>query len=277
VRVSSIDDTDASPRFVAARFSAHGDRPAVLESVRAVACAGAMPIAIATAVAFGERADAPALIALLERVVAVTEAAAELGVAVIWIQSENGDQSVVTFGLTRQAERLTPPFPGGAGERLVFLGETATEIAGSRFLPAVHGSPAGAVLATDYARERKLHEVLQTLTRARVITAAHSVSAGGLLVAVCGMLLAGETPMGARLDVTSLGGTRADALLFGETQGRAIVAVAADRVGTVLSEAHMHGVPAALIGEVVAEPLLELKTRSLATEWRVAELQAAWG
>lgn len=276
VRVSSDADADQSARWVAARFPARGNHAAVLESVRATACAGAAPVAIAAVVALGNRTDMPAAIALLERLVAVTEAAVELGVAVAWIQAAAGNESVVSFGRIQREGQMTQPFPSGAGERLVFLGETATDIGGSRYLSAVHGLQAGAEATADYAREKRLHDVMQTLAKARVITAAHSVSAGGLLVAVCGMLLGGEKSFGARLDLTSLGGTRADALLFGETHGCAVVAVAADRVGTVISEAHMHGVSAALIGEVAAEPLLELKTRSLATEWRVAELQAAW-
>ena len=64
-------------------------------------------------------------------------------------------------------------------------------------------------------------------------------------------------------------------MLFGESQGRVLVAVAAGRVGTVLTEAQIRGVPAVLIGEVADAPTLSLKTRSLATEWSIAALRAA--
>lgn len=55
------------------------------------------------------------------------------------------------------------------------------------------------------------------------------------------------------------------------------MAVAASRVGTVLTEAQIRGVPAVLVGEVTETATLNLKTRSLATEWSVADLRATAG
>jgi len=130
----------------------------------------------------------------------------------------------------------------------------------------------GEAPAIDCAMERKMQDALLALSAAGVIASAREVSAGGLMVAVWAMLAASERPLGVRLDLTSLAGGRADALLFGESQSRVVVAVSADRVGTVLSEAHMRGVSAALIGEVTSDAVFGLKTRSLATEWPLAEL-----
>lgn len=160
-----------------------------------------------------------------------------------------------------------------AGEKLILLGETEGAIGGSRYLKAIHELCAGAPASVDFAREKKLRDAIAALVGAGVASAARSVSDGGLLVAACRLLFAHERTSGAVVDVTSLGGTRADALLFGEGAGRAIIAVAPARIGTALSEAHMRGVSAVVIGEVNDRPKVELKTRSLATDWAVEELR----
>jgi len=259
---------------------AKGGAAAVVESLRGLACVGAKARALAVDVMWPN----PSNEAILKRVQGALCAAAEATRAldvrledVSISAAADGVGEAVAVGEAPEGVTLLGSFARGAGERLVFLGETPKEIGGSRFLEAVHGLPMETGGAVDWSAEKRLHEVLRTLIAAGVITAARGVGEGGLMTAVCGMLLGGERTWGARLDLTPLGGTRADALLFGEGGARAIVEVGADRVGTVISEAHMHGVPAALIGEVTAEDLLDLKTRSLATAWKVAELAKVWG
>lgn len=263
--------------FVVAK--ANGGAAAVVESLRGLACVGAKARSLAVDVAWPN----PSNEAILKRVGGALCAAAEASRALGLTLEDVGIRDaadvvgeVVAIGEAPEGVPLLGSFARGAGERLVFLGETPKEVGGSRFLEAVHGLPAEAGVAAEWSAEKRLHTVLRTLTAARVITAARGIGEGGLMTAVCGMLLGGERTWGARLDLTPLGGTRADALLFGEGGSRAIVEVAADRVGTVISEAHMNGVPAALIGEVTAEDLLDLKTRSLATTWKVAELAKVW-
>lgn len=258
---------------------ATGDAAAVIESLRGLACVGAKPVALALHVAWPNPSSADDL-ERVRRMLCTAAAARELGArleSVAIDERGQGAGEAIAVGEFKAGGSLVSSFARGAGARLVFLGETPSEIGGSRFLEAVHGVDGGPAPLAELAAEKRLHDVLRTLISARVITAGRGVGEGGLMTAVCGMLLGGEQAWGARLDVTPLGGARADALLFGEGGSRAIVEVASDRVGTVISEAHMHGVPAALIGEVTNEGVLELKTRSLATQWVVGELRKAWG
>lgn len=269
------------------RFRRHdagrGTLIAVAECLRALACRGASALVTGAEITFPNPCRCDDLRAVDETLKAVASARAFFSLP--------GTMAVASAGATRGGKDHPPrsvvwaiggsdadrPATGlrvrGVGERLIFLGEAPMELGGSQYLRAVHGLTVGDVPALDLSAEKKLQSVLLTLIRAGIVSAAASVAAGGVMAAVCEMLFADGRTFGAKLDLTPLGGARADALLFGESQGRVIIAVAPERVGTVLSEAHMRGVSAALIGEVTAEPTLGLKTRSLETQWAVAELR----
>ncbi len=109
-----------------------------------------------------------------------------------------------------------------------------------------------------------------------MVKSAHDCSEGGLAVALAesciSQQIARETPrlIGAQVDLTALAWSstrrlprrrlRLDALLFGETQGRIVISVAARRMPVkVLAQAKILGVTAARIGTVGGEAL-QIKT-----------------
>lgn len=257
-----------------------GSIVAAVESLRELACRGASPLGIAQNISIGIPTTAESFRGLIASVRGLAEFSASLKIGSLGGSIRSVDRTTVidvaAIGVIEHA-RTVEPFVNAPGSRLVFLGEAPSEIGGSEYLRAVHGLSVGDAPAVNFGTEQKLHDVLNTLVKAGIVTAARDVSAGGLLSAICAMLLGGEKPYGASLDLTTLGGARADALLFGESQGRVVITVPGERVGTVLSEAHMRGVSAALIGEVTDRSALVLKTRSLETEWSLAALIAAAG
>ena len=73
--------------------------------------------------------------------------------------------------------------------------------------------------------EQTLQDFLIAQIEKGKISAAHDISEGGLLVCLAEMLFDGDG-LGASLSTSELGKSgRLDALLFGESQGRALVAV----------------------------------------------------
>jgi len=267
-------------RFCSLNFN-RGALIAALEAARSLVCAGANPMAMSLGFALSSRATIENFLELRETVRGLTDAAKFFRVPVARIDfsfrnksAEHASDPIVTVAMAGaiQTEQHALIQSARVGDKLMLLGGTPTEIGGSLFLAVVHRVKTGDAPATDLSSEKKLHDALIALIRAGIISSALQVAEGGLMATVCTILFANDPALGARLDLTSLGGSRADALLFGESQGRVIVAVAAGRVGTVLSEAHMRGVSAVLIGEVTDEATLGLKTRSLATEWPIAEL-----
>jgi len=90
------------------------------------------------------------------------------------------------------------------------------------------------------------------------------------------MLFAKDQTFGVKLDLTNISGGRNDSLLFGESQGCILLAVKNAVLGRVISESHMQGVCAAVIGEVTTDGTLSLKTRSVSLSWNTTDLRRVW-
>jgi phosphoribosylformylglycinamidine synthase len=89
-------------------------------------------------------------------------------------------------------------------------------------------------------------------------------------------MLFGLVGLGAVVDLSGLPSPRQDALLFGESQGRALVSAAPADEPAVLAAAAAAGVPADSIGEVTADGALTVKTARGPLEWAVSGLRAGW-
>lgn len=286
-RAGALDERTVLVHDVARAVGSMPDRSvriAIAESLRTAACMGALPRGFGVRFALASGLQVNGMIRWRDAVRAMREAADALGVGLLDfdVAAVDAASMPVTIGVSAvgtlpDGQSLTPAVISGPGQSLVLLGEAPNEIAGSRFVEVFHGLVSNDEPEIDLSAEKRLHKALLALVSAGVVTAARPLAAGGLLVAVTRMLLANERTFGARLDLMPLGGSRADALVFGESQSRAVVAVASERVGTLLAESHMRGVPAALLGEVTDGETLALKTRSMTGEWPLAELRAAAG
>jgi phosphoribosylformylglycinamidine synthase len=157
------------------------------------------------------------------------------------------------------------------GHRLYLLGETRDERGGS-LLHALEGRTDGAPPTLPVgilARYRALHAAM----RRDLVAACHDCSEGGLAVALAEMCIGGR--LGARVDVAPLGDLPAAALLFGESNGRLLCAVAPGDAADF--EAALAGHPLFALGEVTGDDALSLlrnKTPLLALP--VEEMVRAW-
>jgi len=171
---------------------------------------------------------------------------------------------------TRQAAR-------SAGEKIILVGLAPNELGGSQYLGVVHGLNTGDAPECDLVGAQKLHNAVRTLIKAGLVRGANALSEGGLLCCVAEMLFTPDHTFGATLELAALQGTRLDALLFGESQNRALVIVSADRIGSVLTEAHLRGVSAAVIGEVTAGAQFIVRGATEdAVVWEIAALRQGW-
>ncbi|HXS69272.1 MAG TPA: AIR synthase-related protein, partial [Candidatus Polarisedimenticolia bacterium] len=130
-------------------------------------------------------------------------------------------------------------------------------------------------------KEKELHLALRALIHSGVVKSAHDCSDGGLAVALAescmSQLIARETPrfIGAEVDLSTIKDVRLDALLFGETQARVVISVAALNTGKVLAQAKILGVPATVIGKV-GGTTLQIKSGEQSFSASVAELHDGW-
>ena len=146
--------------------------------------------------------------------------------------------------------------------RLWLIGGTKTEahIGQSLWLRELQRRQDGPPPSVDLAKERKAGEIIQQAVSGGLVTAVHDVSDGGLLVAIAEMALAGG--IGAVVDPNWIGDWKGStfvtdtdqtkrtvaAELFGEDQGRYIVAVADPEDYRIIEAAKEAGVPTAWLG-----------------------------
>jgi len=136
-----------------------------------------------------------------------------------------------------------------AGDAIVLLGRNTAELGGSEYLKVIHGRVAGDAPAVSLEGETALQTALLSMIRAGLVHSAHDTAEGGLAVALAESAF-GEAPFG--VDVELDDALPANALFFGEAQGRVVVSCAEGDVEAILSIARDHQVPALRIGTVGA-------------------------
>jgi phosphoribosylformylglycinamidine synthase len=259
---------------------------AMAECLRNLACSGAVPLAMTDNLNFGNPYKPESFFQLRECVRGVADACRFFDVPVVggnvslYNESPEGSidptPTVAVVGLVEDEAHVTRQFVPGPGLSLVLLGGAPTELGGSQFLGIVHGLKTGDAPALDLAGEKRLDTLILGQIRAGRVKAAHDLSEGGLLVAVSEMLFGPGGPVGAALDLTGVAVPRTDALLFGESQGRAVLALRPGDAGAVLAAATEAGVPAREIGRTDGSGALAVSTSRFQASWPVPDLRAGW-
>jgi phosphoribosylformylglycinamidine synthase subunit PurL len=260
--------TDCNGRYVYLN-PRRGAQIAVAESARNVACTGAMPVAITNCLNFGNPYKPGVYWQFTEAIAGIGEACRAFDTPVtggnVSFYNESPTTSVYPtpvigmLGVIDDVRKaLGVPFRK-PGDRICLLGKPfGSHLGGSEYLAAVHGFVAGDAPALDFAFEKSLQALLVKLSADQLASSAHDCSEGGMAVAIAECCItARNAQMGARVKLPT-DGTRADSLMFGEDQSRVVLSVDSARLDAVLEAAASHGVEATVIGEVTAEPILEL-------------------
>ncbi len=237
-----------------------GAQIAFVECMRNLACSGARALAVTDNLNFGNPNKPEVFYMLSECVKGLAEACRFFDVPVVggnvslYNENEKGavDPTPVVsmVGLIEEAGHVTRSFVSGGDESLVLLGGLPHELGGSHYLQTRHGLKEGKVPEVNLDAEKALQDFLIDQIQAGRISAAHDLSEGGLLVTVAEMLFGGDG-FGVNLNLPSLGSAgRLDALLFGESQGRVVVAVQPADADALLSVAKNFGVEAVILGAV---------------------------
>ena len=274
-----------------------GGKIAVAEAARNLACTGATPLGVTDNLNFGNPHNPEIFWQLKESVRGLAEACRVFNAPVtggnvsLYNQSPAGPidptPTVAMVGSIAEAQHVTTQWFKDEGDVILLLGsildaEDALQgLGGSAYLRVVHGLKTGTPPRCNLEREAELHGALRSLIYSGAVKSAHDCSEGGLAVALAecciSQQVARETPrlIGAEIDLTAAGDGRVDALLFGETQGRILITVAASEAVKVAERAKILGISAVAIGRVGGS---ELKIRTAARElaWSLAELHDLW-
>src|SRR6516165_3164166 len=244
--------TDVTPRYCEAD-AFEGGKQAVAEAWRNLTAVGARPLAVTDNLNFGNPERPDIMGQLVEAVRGIAEACRALEFPVVSgnvsLYNETNGRAILptpTIGAVGLIEDFTKSCTlafKAADEAILLIGDTAGWLGQSIYLREICEREEGAPPPVDLAAERRHGDFVRTLIRDGLITAAHDVSDGGLLVAIAEMAMA--SGIGAELDRAPLA---AHAFWFGEDQARYVVTVAPGVAETVLARARAAGVPARQVG-----------------------------
>ena len=264
-----------------------GAQIAFVECMRNLACSGARALAVTDNLNFGNPNKPEAYHMLKECVKGLADACAHFDVPVVGgnvsLYNEHGEGAidptpvVSMVGLIDHPDRVTRSGVKDSGLELILLGGLPDELGGSYYLQSAFNKKEGTCPKVDLDGEMNLQNLLIGQIEEGRICAAHDLSEGGLLVCLAEMLFDAHG-IGASVSLTDLGSSgRLDALLFGESQARAIVAVKPEKCDAVIQAAKNLGVSAHTMGKTDDSSQLKVEVAGTSViNADVSGLKNAW-
>jgi phosphoribosylformylglycinamidine synthase II len=242
---------DVTPRYCEAD-PFEGGKQAVAEAWRNLSAVGAQPLAVTDNLNFGNPERPEIMGQFVDCIRGIGEACRALDFPVVSgnvsLYNETNGRAILptpTIGgvglLDQFTKSMTIAF-NGEDEAIFLIGETRGWLGQSVYLRDLCGREEGAPPPVDLAAERRHGDLVRGLIRDGLITAAHDVSDGGLLVAVAEMAIA--SGIGAVLEQPP--GIPAHAFWFGEDQARYVITTKQSQ--PVLERARAVGVPVVPLG-----------------------------
>jgi phosphoribosylformylglycinamidine synthase len=282
---------DCNAHYVAAEPKL-GALIAVAECARNLAMTGAEPLALTDNLNFGNPHNPENFYQLQQAVDGLAEGCRAFDIPVtggnvsLYNQSPAGPidptPTVGIVGLIRDAKDITPSHFQNAGDVIVLVGgptrdSIGEEFGASLYLREIHGLKRGAPPKLDLDREKKMHAAVLAAIRAGHVRSAHDLAEGGLLVALAECAIGGAARLGASV-MLDQSYQRLDALLFGETQSRAVLTTSEQNYPIVIGLFNILGVPIKRIGTVGGDALSVSVAGSKPRElsWPVDELHRVW-
>ena len=261
-----------------------GAQIAFVECMRNLACSGAKALAVTDNLNFGNPNKPEAYHMLKECVKGLADACAFFDVPVVGgnvsLYNEHGDGAidptpvVSMIGLIDKQENVTRSQLEHAGLELILLGGWPMELGGSYYLQTQHAKKEGAVPEVSLENEKKVQDLLIEQIEAGRIVAAHDLSEGGLLVCLAEMLF-GKNNIGVSISIPTNG--RIDSTLFGESQGRVIVAVSSSDSNEFISCSKTAGVQANFLGRTSDSGMMQIKMgQKVVLSTSIADLHSVW-
>jgi phosphoribosylformylglycinamidine synthase subunit PurL len=241
-----------------------GGKQAVAEGARNIAVSGGRPVAITDCLNFGSPERPEIMWQFAECIRGISDACRALETPVVSgnvsFYNETEGRAVLptpTVGMVGILEHEDAgceiAFPE-AGLDIVLIGETRDEMGGSEWQQRALPDALAAPPRVDLDREKALVVFFLDAYEHRLLRSAHDLSNGGLAVALAECSMEG---IGFHIELAGhADDVDAIALLFGESQARAIVSTA--QPDAVLRIARQHGLAAMRIGHTeVATFLIE--------------------
>ena len=225
--------TDGNGRYVLLD-PRRGAAMAVAEAARNVSCAGGTPAGLTDCMNFGSPERPEILWQFAEAIDGIADACRALDIPVVGgnvsFYNETSGQAILptpivgVVGVLDDAERIATQYWKTGGQRVALLGPDDVSLGGSEYLWSRERAVAGELARLDLGLERRVQRAVQAVVGARLATAVHDCSDGGIAVALAEACVTGPSGQ-IGCEVTLDARARPDVVLFGEGPSRVLVAV----------------------------------------------------
>jgi phosphoribosylformylglycinamidine synthase subunit PurL len=274
-----------------------GGANAVAEAMRNVAAVGAVPQAMTDCLNFGNPEKPDAFWEFDESVRGLSDAAKSIwlkgyedqpvpiisGNVSLYNESATGSSvspsaiiacvgSMPDYSLAVTMQLKSP------GDRLYLIGPRNDELGGSAYYRALGLGLGANVPIVDFELHRKMIYAVTDAIQAGHIAACTDISDGGVLTAVCEMMLGSyaKGQLGARMDLSHIAtDLRWDKWLFSESGGF-VMEVKASEDEAVAEIMAAYGVEMTRLGEVTDQAALNIETGDLQAEIALEDIRHAW-
>lgn len=269
--------TDCTPRYVEAD-PFEGSIQAVAETYRNISAVGGKPLAITNCLNFGNPQKPEIMGQIVRSIKGITEACKALDYPVVSgnvsLYNETDGKAIQPtpaiggVGLLKDLDKRCDLSFKGEGDKVFVIGKTSGHINCSLFEQEIlkHESKKNPP-KVNLEEEKKHGEFVRELIETSSINSCHDVSDGGLMVALFEM---SSEKLGCDINVSQVAADNnidQNHLLFGEDQGRYLVAMNPELVGEFKKKAEKKGIAVFEIATVVKE-----KIRIADSEMEVKEL-----
>lgn len=132
------------------------------------------------------------------------------------------------------------------GDLIFIIGDSFNDISSSEYLATYHGVKESPAPYFDLEKEYAMQDMVKGLIQHKLVNAVHDVADGGLFITLAEMSMPGNLGF----DIVTDSEIREDAFLFGEGQGRVVVAVSEEQEEEFIEFMMDSGVNFTLLGHV---------------------------
>ncbi|MDA2918111.1 phosphoribosylformylglycinamidine synthase subunit PurL [Desulfobacterota bacterium AH_259_B03_O07] len=242
-----------------------GSAIAVAESARNLACSGAKPLAITDCLNFGNPENPEIMWQFKKSIEGLAQAALVLNTPVVSgnVSFYNETEGVAIFptptvamiGLIEDIRNHLTQWFEKEGDRIVLLGETKEEFGGSEYQKQIQGTVRGKPPQIDLRAESALIHTLLEASQTGILHSAHDLSEGGLATAISESCFTPNGSIGVKIKINDNMKIRNDAILFSESQSRALVSLERKNIPILDKITREYGVKMSNIGVVEGDRL----------------------
>ena len=236
-----------------------GTQIAVSEAARNIVCSGGDPLAVTNCLNFGNPYNENTYWQFVKAIEGMSTACRKFNTPVTGGNVSFYNQAVMNgkteavypspvigmVGTVDKSKQMTLDFKT-QGATIYMLGEIVDDINCSEYLYSYRGVKLSPAPYFDLDKEANMQRTLSDLINQGIIESAHDISEGGLFVAALESAMVRN--MG--FEIYSASDVRLDSFLFGESQGRVIVTVCADKENEFFDMLSISGVNCCAVGKV---------------------------